>query len=182
MKNSRNTVRIGIAVAVIIGTIGWLAYSGYGSSKSYYVTIAELGGMGDKAYHNQLRVEGFVQPGSIEHNGPHVDFILNEFESHSPKAPSGRLLKVTYKGSEPPPDTFKDDSQALAEGSYGRDGVFHASVLQAKCASKYAPAQPNALHPGTAPSAPNATPAKPAASPRAGNATATAVHPPNPAS
>jgi cytochrome c-type biogenesis protein CcmE len=46
---------------------------------------------------------------------------------------------VTYKGSEPPPDTFKDDSQALAEGSYGRDGVFHASVLQAKCASKYAP-------------------------------------------
>jgi cytochrome c-type biogenesis protein CcmE len=49
---------------------------------------------------------------------------------------------VTYKGSEPPPDTFKDDSQALAEGSYGRDGVFHANVLQAKCASKYAPAGP----------------------------------------
>jgi cytochrome c-type biogenesis protein CcmE len=182
MKTSGNTVRIGIAAAVIIGTIGWLAYSGYGANKSYYVTIAELGGMGDKAYHSQLRVEGFVQPGSIEHNGPHVDFILNEFESHSPKAPSGRLLKVTYKGSEPPPDTFKDDSQALAEGSYGRDGVFHATVLQAKCASKYAPAQPNAQHPGATPATPNATPAKPAASPRAGNATATAVHPPNPAS
>jgi cytochrome c-type biogenesis protein CcmE len=100
--------------------------------------------MGDKAYHSQLRVEGFVQPGSIEQNGPHVDFVLNEFESHSPKAASGRLLKVSYKGSEPPPDTFKDDSQALAEGSYGRDGVFHANVLQAKCASKYAPAQPGA--------------------------------------
>ena len=180
MKTSPNTVRIGIAAAVIVGTIVWLAWSGYGANKSYYVTIAELGGMGDKAYHSQLRVEGFVQPGSIEHNGPHVDFILNEFESHSPKAPSGRLLKVTYKGSEPPPDTFKDDSQALAEGSYGRDGVFHATVLQAKCASKYAPAQPN--HPGTTPATPNATPAKPAASPRAGNATATAVHPPNPAS
>jgi len=82
-------------------------------------------------------------PGSIEENGTHVTFELNEFESHSPKASIGRILKVTYKGSEPPPDTFKDDSQALAEGSYGRDGVFHASVLQAKCASKYAPQGPN---------------------------------------
>src|ERR1700679_4237404 len=147
MKNSGNTVRIGIAAAVILGTIGWLAYSGYGANKSYYVTIAELGGMGDKAYHNQLRVEGFVQPGSIEHNGPNVDFILNEFESHSPKAATGRVLKVSYKGSEPPPDTFKDDAQALAQGSYGRDGVFHASVLQAKCASKYGPAQPGSAQP-----------------------------------
>jgi cytochrome c-type biogenesis protein CcmE len=171
MKIPANTVRIGIASAVIVGTIAWLAFSGYGANKSYYVTIAELGGMGDKAYHNQLRVEGFVQPGSIEHNGPHVDFILNEFESHSPKAASGRLLKVSYKGSEPPPDTFKDDSQALAEGSYGRDGVFHANVLQAKCASKYAPATPQ--NPGGT---------KPAAAPPAKSAAASTSNPANPAS
>ena len=144
MKISANTLRIGIAAAIILGTIGWLAFTGYGANKSYYVTIAELGGMGDKAYRSQLRVEGFVQPGSIEHDGPHVTFVLNEFESHSPKAATGRTLKVVYKGSEPPPDTFKDDSQALAEGTYGRDGTFHANVLQAKCASKYAPAQPGA--------------------------------------
>jgi cytochrome c-type biogenesis protein CcmE len=143
MKISGNTLRIGIATAVIVGTVAWLAFTGYAANKSYYVTIAELGGMGDKAYHNQLRVEGFVVPGSIEQNGTNVNFVLNEFESHSPKAQSGHLLKVAYKGSEPPPDTFKDDAQALAQGSYGRDGVFHASVLQAKCASKYAPAGPN---------------------------------------
>ena len=65
MKTSPNTLRIGIAVAVIVGTIAWLAYSGYGANKSYYVTIGELTGMGDKAYHSQLRVEGFVQPGSV---------------------------------------------------------------------------------------------------------------------
>lgn len=147
MKNSSKNARIGIAVAIILGTIAWLAYSGYGSSKSYYVTIAELGGLGDKAYKNNLRVEGFVKPGSIEQNGTHVTFLMNEFESHSAKAPSGRILKVEYKGSEPPPDTFKDDSQALAEGTYGRDGVFHASILQAKCASKYAPAQPGQAAP-----------------------------------
>ena len=173
MKTSPNSIRIGIAAAIIVGTISWLAYSGYGANKSYYVTIAELGNMGDKAFHSQLRVEGFVVPGSIEHDGPHVTFVMNEFESHSPKAPSGRLLKVVYKGSEPPPDTFKDDSQALAEGSYGRDGVFHANVLQAKCASKYAPSQPG--------SQPNATPAQPAAAPNS-NPRASVVPPSKPAS
>jgi cytochrome c-type biogenesis protein CcmE len=143
MKKSQKTVQVGIATAIILGTIGWLAFSGYGANKSYYVTIAELGNMGDKAYHSNLRVEGFVKPGSIEQNGTHVTFILNEFESHSPKAATGRVLTVAYKGSEPPPDTFKDDAQALAEGTFGRDGVFHATTLQAKCASKYAP-QPGA--------------------------------------
>ena len=172
MKITGNTARIGFATVVILGTVAWLATTGYKANKSYYVTIAELGGLGDKAYQDQLRVEGFVVPGSIEQNGTHVDFVMNEFESHSPKAGSGKLLKVTYKGTEPPPDTFKDNSQALAEGSYGRDGVFHASVLQAKCASKYAPAGPNqpakpAVAPAGAPkstaSASPAPQAKPAA-------------------
>jgi cytochrome c-type biogenesis protein CcmE len=153
MKIPAKNLRIGAAVVVILGTIAWLALSGYNSSKSYYVTIPEMNGMGEKAYHSQLRVEGFVQPGSIEHSGPHVTFVMNEFESHSPKAPQGRLLTVEYKGSEPPPDTFKDDSQALAEGTMGRDGVLHATVLQAKCASKYAPAEPGKT-PGQQPAAP----------------------------
>lgn len=162
MNTSTKNVRVIVAVVIILGTIGWLAYSGYGSSKSYYVTVAELGKMGDKAYKSNLRVEGFVQPGSIEQSGPHVTFLLNEFESHSPKAP-GRTLKVVYKGSEPPPDTFKDDSQALAAGTIGRDGVFNATTLQAKCASKYGPKQPG-QKPGMTPapsSAPRASTAEP---------------------
>ena len=44
MKISGNTLRIGIATAVIVGTVAWLAFTGYGANKSYYVTIAELGG------------------------------------------------------------------------------------------------------------------------------------------
>jgi cytochrome c-type biogenesis protein CcmE len=141
MTSSSKNVRIGIAVAIILGTIGWLALTGYNQSKSYYVTIAELHGMGEKAYKSNLRVEGFVKPGSIEQNGTNVTFVLDEFESHSPKAGTGRVMTVRYKGSEPPPDTFKDDAQALAVGTFGRDGVFHANELQAKCASKYGPQQ-----------------------------------------
>jgi cytochrome c-type biogenesis protein CcmE len=171
MKPHYQSLRIGIAVVVILGTVAWLAFTGYSSNKSYYVTISELGTMGDKAYHSNLRVEGFVEPNSIEQVGTHVDFVLNEYESHSPNAPTGHLLKVSYKGTEPPPDTFKDDAQALAEGTYGRDGVFHATVLQAKCASKYAPQQPGAT-PSTAPTSKPNTASAPAPAPPASTQTA----------
>jgi cytochrome c-type biogenesis protein CcmE len=156
MKIAPSTLRIGTAASIIVGVIVWLAYSGVAANQSYYKNISELRDMGDKAYKSSLKLHGFVKPGSIVPNGPNVTFVLNEFESHSPKAATGRLMTVVYKGSEPPPDTFKDDSEAIADGTFGRDGVFHAKTLQAKCASKYAPATP--LHPGEA--KPSAPPAK----------------------
>jgi len=155
MNISKQHLRIGIASVIILGTIGYLAYTGAASSKSYYVTVAEMQGMGDKVYQSHLRVEGFVKPETIQQSGTHVTFVLTEFESHNPKATaSPRSIVVNYQGSEPPPDTFKGDAQALAIGTWGHDGVFHATQLQAKCASKYAPA-PGA-QPGQTPAAPKA--------------------------
>ena len=126
-------IKIVAAAIVVIATVSWLAYTGVRDTKSYYVTINELNAMGNKAYSRNLRVAGNVAPGSIERAGTGASFVLVE---------QGKKLRVNYEGSEPPPDTFKDDSQALAVGTYGRDGVFHATQLQAKCASKYAPAKP----------------------------------------
>ena len=126
-------LKFGGAVALILLSMGYLAYTGVQESKSYYVTIKELRGMGDSAYTKHLRVAGNVQPGSIKRTGTRVEFSLVE---------NDQLLPVVYSGTEAPPDTFKDNSQALADGSFGRDGVFHAKQLQAKCASKYAPQQP----------------------------------------
>jgi cytochrome c-type biogenesis protein CcmE len=118
---------------LVLATVGWLAYTGVRDTKSYYCTIGELNAMGKKAYTRNLRVAGNVQPGSIQRSGTNARFVLLE---------QGLTLQVNYQGAEPPPDTFKDDAQALAVGTYGRDGVFHATQLQAKCASKYAPAKP----------------------------------------
>ena len=128
-------LKFGSAMVIILLALGYLAYTGVQESKSYYVTIKELRGMGDEAYTKRLRVAGNVQPGSIKRSGTNVNFVLVENE---------QLLNVVYNGTEPPPDTFKDSAQALAEGSFGRDGVFHAKQIQAKCASKYAPQQGSA--------------------------------------
>jgi cytochrome c-type biogenesis protein CcmE len=127
------TLRIGAATIIILSTIVYLAVSGANADKSYYVTIGELQAMGNKAYTRHLRVAGDVAANSIERSGTNAHFVLTE---------QGHTLKVSYQGIEPPPDTFKDGSQALAMGTYGRDGVFHATELQAKCASKYAAAKP----------------------------------------
>jgi cytochrome c-type biogenesis protein CcmE len=131
MQKKNQSARIGLAAVIIIGVIAWLAISGARANKSYYVTIQELQAMGPKAYTRNLRVAGNVAPGSITHSGTNASFVLVE---------NANQLRVSYQGEEPPPDTFKDNSQALAIGTYGRDGVFHATQLQAKCASKYAPA------------------------------------------
>ncbi|MBV8207382.1 MAG: cytochrome c maturation protein CcmE [Acidobacteria bacterium] len=138
-RKTAKYVQFGLAIFIIVLMLGYLAWTGVQQSKSYYVTIAELRGMGDGAYTKRLRVGGFVQPGSIKRRGTHVEFTLKE---------ENNVLPVEYTGLDAPPDTFKDESQALAEGSFGRDGVFHAKGLQAKCASKYAPADDKSAAPG----------------------------------
>lgn len=136
---SNSFAKFFIAGAIVVATVVWLAISASGNAKSYYVTINELNAMGNKAYKVNLRVAGNVQPGSITRFGPNANFTLVE---------QGKTLRVVYEGAEPPPDTFKDEAQALAIGTYGRDGTFHATQLQAKCASKYAPAKPGAAPTG----------------------------------
>ena len=130
-QNSK-ILKFGSAIVVIVLALGYLAYTGVQESKSYYVTIKELRGMGDGVYATRRRGGVNVRPGSIMRWGINVNFALNE---------NDQVLNVVYAGTEPPPDTFKDNAQALAVGSFGRDGVFHAKEIQAKCASKYAPQQ-----------------------------------------
>ena len=139
-KEVNKYLKFGSAVVLILLSMGYLAYTGVQESKSYYVTIKELRGMGNGAYSKRLRVAGNVEPGSIKREGTNLEFVLME---------NDQRLSVIYNGTEAAPDTF--DSQALASGSFGRDGVFHANEIQAKCASKYAPAQPGTATPSNAP-------------------------------
>ncbi len=115
-------------VAVIVGTLIWLAVGGTTGNMTYYKTVAELDQLGNRAQGKRLRVGGDVEPGSINRKGGEVSFVLVQEK---------RRLKVVYRGTEPLPDTFRDGAQALADGKIGVDGVFLASQIQAKCASKY---------------------------------------------
>jgi cytochrome c-type biogenesis protein CcmE len=132
--------KFGIGIGIIVVSLGFLAWLGYGESKTYYHTIAELQTLHGSARAHRIRVGGTVEPGSIKRASGHVDFVL---------AGEGKLLPVSYRGSEPLPDTFTDKAQALVEGSLTNDGGFVAEHVQAKCASKYE-AAPGGDKPGAA--------------------------------
>src|ERR1700758_2975089 len=100
-EQGRRYVRFGAVMAVIVVALGYLAYTGVQDSKSYYVTIKALNGMGNQAYSKRLCMNGNLVRVSIKRSGTRDDFMLKENEL---------TLPVSYTGPEAPPDTFKDDS------------------------------------------------------------------------
>ena len=124
----KKQAKFGIGIGVIVAVLAFLAWLGYGESKTYYHTIAELQTLKGSAKTQRMRVAGTVAAGSIRRLAGRVDFVLEG---------EGKSLPVSYVGSDPLPDTFVDKSQALVEGRPAADGRFVAEHVQAKCASKY---------------------------------------------
>jgi cytochrome c-type biogenesis protein CcmE len=131
-------------IAVVVGTLIWLATAGSTESETYYKTVKELNSMSGKSRTGKIRVGGDVEKGSIVRKAEIVEFTLQQ---------ENATLRVAYDGRDPLPDTFKDGAQALADGRLGPDGVFHANKIQAKCSSKYQ------SKPGEAPAGLKAVPA-----------------------
>ena len=82
-----------------------------------------------------VKVGARVVPGSIKRapGGREVAFAITD---------GARTYPVVYRGLIP--DTFTDSVDVVVEGRLGRDGTFRATVLLAKCASRYetAPEKP----------------------------------------
>ncbi len=120
--------KFGVGIGIIVVSMACMAWLGYGESKTYYHTIAELQTLDSSARSHRMRIGGTVEPGSIRRLAGRVDFVLQG---------EGKTLPVSYVGADPLPDTFVDKSQALVEGRPAPDGRFVAEHVQAKCASKY---------------------------------------------
>src|SRR5579864_8932793 len=110
--------KFAILMAIIVGSLGFLAFYGFQGSTTYYKTISELRTMGNSAQTRHVRVGGDVQSNSIVHNAGAVTFNLTQVNPDGAK----QILKVSYEGRDPLPDTFRDGAQALADGRLGSDG------------------------------------------------------------
>jgi cytochrome c-type biogenesis protein CcmE len=124
----RKQLKFAVGSVVIVLTLSYLAYSGYQESKTYYQTVPELYAMKDNVYDKRLQVSGDVIAGSIKRDGKIVTFVIGA---------EPQTLQVKYVGKDPLPDTLIDRATAMATGRMGRDGVFVADSMLAKCASKY---------------------------------------------
>src|SRR5262249_57699446 len=115
----KKQAKFGIGAGIIVLSMGFLAWLGYGESKTYYHTLAELDSLKGSERTERMRIGGTVQAGSIHRTTGRVDFVLEG---------EGKSLPVSYVGSDPLPDTFVDNSQALIEGrasSHGRSIAQH---------------------------------------------------------
>jgi cytochrome c-type biogenesis protein CcmE len=126
----RKQLKFVVGSFVIILTLAYLAYSGYQDSKSYFQTVPELYAMKDKGIGVRTQVSGDVVAGTIQRStdGKVVDFVIGQ---------EPQTLKIRYVGKNPLPDTLIDRATAIASGSLDHDGVFTATDITAKCASKY---------------------------------------------
>jgi cytochrome c-type biogenesis protein CcmE len=127
----RKQIKFVVGSVAIIVALAFLGFSGFRESASYYQTVSELYASKDTAFSKRLRVEGDVVPGSIQHDGKTVSFVINDSKQKD------QTLRVSYVGTDPLPDTFRDYAQAVVTGKYEHDGTFVAKNIEAKCASKY---------------------------------------------
>ena len=117
-------LRWGIPGLLIAACVGYLIYSASGGSAEYYLTVSELSA---HASAGDVRVAGVVQSDVQKSDGGlRVRFTEKDGTASVP---------VDYTGTLP--DIFKPGITVVAEGRLGKDGVFHARTLLAKCPSRF---------------------------------------------
>ncbi len=117
---------------VIFAAIGAYVIFSTNATQQYFMTLSELKAKGAVATQEAVRVGGNLAPNSTHINSKNVtaQFTLTD---------GTNVLPVVYNGILP--DTFEKSTQVIAEGKVGSDGVFHATLVLAKCPSKYDPSQ-----------------------------------------
>ena len=115
-----------LVIAVAVGVLLWVAV---GRGSVYYYTVSELLAKGPA---EQVRVSGELVAGSVEGLGTtDLKFVLHDRDKPE------QTIAVAYSGAIP--DSFKDqpDTEVVAEGDFVGGESFLATILTAKCPSKY---------------------------------------------
>jgi cytochrome c-type biogenesis protein CcmE len=123
------SMKIAVAVTIIAAGFAVLFSVGLKGSLVYYLTVSEfLDPAREDDLGDHYRVNGNVVAGSIERTPGTAGarFVMSD---------GLKDLKVAY--ARETPDTFRDGSEVVVEGSLAPDGTFQANTLLAKCPSKY---------------------------------------------
>jgi cytochrome c-type biogenesis protein CcmE len=122
-----------LGAAAIVLSVGFLIAEGVKETGVYFLTPSELAAktQADPTFYEVgLKMGAKVVPGSVRRDPSNrqIDFEVSD---------GVRSYPVTYRGLVP--DTFTDanDIEVIVEGRLGRDGVFRATEVLAKCGSRY---------------------------------------------
>jgi cytochrome c-type biogenesis protein CcmE len=122
-----------LGAAAIVASVGFLIAEGVKETGVYFLTPSELAAKTatDPTFYDVgLKMGAKVVPGSVRRapDNRQIDFQVSD---------GTKTYPVTYRGLVP--DTFTDanDIEVIVEGRLGRDGVFRATEVLAKCGSRY---------------------------------------------
>ncbi|MDV2990318.1 MAG: cytochrome c maturation protein CcmE [Dehalogenimonas sp.] len=120
----------GLILFLAIGSLGWV---GFMNSATYYYEVNDFLERQELLGDQSVRVNGTVVSGSVEtaNGGLGITFTIRDVTLSSATIP------VVYHGAVP--DTFQPDTDVVVEGKFSADGVFEATAIMTKCASKYEP-------------------------------------------
>jgi cytochrome c-type biogenesis protein CcmE len=119
------------AMALFLGGLGWLIFSGLSENQVYFLNVGEALAM-KPGQLNQARLFGTVSAENLRlaNGGLGVSFSLVD------KDDPHKVMTVDYTGAVP--DTFKPGIEVIVEGAMDQSkGLFAAQTLMTKCPSKY---------------------------------------------
>jgi len=137
MAETRSAMKPGtkflIGAVTIVLCVGFLIRQGVRETGVYFLTPTELAARtaSDPTFYGTgLKMGAKVVPGSIRKDAANqqVDFKVSDGK---------QVYAVSYHGIVP--DTFTDanDIEVIVEGQLGKDNVFRATEVLAKCGSRY---------------------------------------------
>ncbi len=124
--------KIPIAVGAILIAMGYLMYSGISDTGVYYRTVSEVLDQASIFDGQSLRISGEVVDGTIQYDQENLVLSFSVRDTENDRV----TMRASYQGVMP--DAFKEDVEVILEGSYSQyDNLFNATILLAKCPSKY---------------------------------------------
>ena len=124
--------KIPIAVGAILIAMGYLMYSGISDTGVYYRTVSEVLDQASIFDGQSLRISGEVVDDTIQFDQENLILSFAVRDTENDRV----TMRVSYQGVMP--DAFKEDVEVILEGSYSQyDNLFNATILLAKCPSKY---------------------------------------------
>ena len=123
--------RVLFALAIVAGSLGWIAFKGLSGNLVYFMTPTELLRGGPVEVGQRVRLGGLVDPGSVQQDGVTYRFIVSDGTS-----------RITIVDTAGVPALFAACKGVVVEGTLGSDGAFHADTVLVKHSDNYRPPAP----------------------------------------
>ena len=129
---SGKKIKVPLAVSAILIAMGYLMYTGISDTGVYYRTVSEVLDQASIFDGQSLRISGEVVDGTIQYDQENLLLTFAVRDTENDRV----TMRASYLGVMP--DAFREDVEVILEGSYSQyDNLFSATILLAKCPSKY---------------------------------------------